>query len=165
MMLEAAPTPCRRTGFHMMTISLCAAAVLLTTPAAVQAAGPAAVLHVGSMIIKSPGAAASMAAWMESEAATWVGLLPPIVTVTASIDCRPLPAVITSSPQRAVDPPYCACCCTAQFGTEIPNPPSATLIWICVGDHEVMFIERPPIVTAEIAVQPPPIEVHRLPKP
>ena len=57
-------------------------------------------------MIRSPGIAPSMAVWIEPEAATWVGTLPPIVTVTVSIDCLPLPAVMTSSPHCAVDPPY-----------------------------------------------------------
>ena len=64
--------------------------------------GAAAVAQVGSTMIKSPGAAASIALWIEPEAGTWVGGLPPTVTVTVSTDRLPLPAVMTSSPQRAV---------------------------------------------------------------
>jgi hypothetical protein len=40
-------------------------------------------------MIKSPGSAASIAAWIESDGATCFGVLPPIVTVTVSIDCLP----------------------------------------------------------------------------
>ena len=55
----------------------------------------------------APGKAASIAAWIEPEAATWVvGALPPMVTVTASTDCLPLPAVMTSWPHCAEEPPY-----------------------------------------------------------
>src|SRR6266404_908923 len=46
-----------------------------------------------------------------------------MVTVTVSIDCLPLAAVITSSPHCAgalgAGPPYCCCCWTGQF---IPAP-------------------------------------------
>ena len=89
MRLEAAPTPCSRTGFHITNISWWAAwvwtAVLLVH--ATGLVGAAAVAQVGSTMIRSPGLAASIAAWIEPEAATWVGALPPTVTVTASIDC------------------------------------------------------------------------------
>ena len=60
-----------------------------------------AVVQVGSTMIRSPGAAASIALWIVPEAATWVGVLPPMVTVTASTDCFPLPAVITNWPHCA----------------------------------------------------------------
>src|SRR5215472_1218021 len=103
MMLEAAPTPCSRTGFHMIKSSLWLLEVLLA-PAVVQATAdvtpPVDVVQVGSTMMRSPGAAASMAAWIDADAATWVGVLPRTVTVTASTDCLPLPAVMTSSPQR-----------------------------------------------------------------
>src|SRR6266852_3779729 len=72
MMLEAAPTPCRRTGFHMINSSLCAAsvstqvAVGAVTPAhEVPAAEVALGVKPGSTMIKSPGAAASIALWIE----------------------------------------------------------------------------------------------------
>src|SRR5437016_10731952 len=77
---------------------------------------------------KSPGLAWSIAAWIEPEPRTCFGALPPIVTVTVSIDCLAfdgwpaaavLAVVMTSSPQRAVDPPYCTCCCTAHSGTAV----------------------------------------------
>ena len=71
-------------------------------------------------MIRSPGAAASIARLDRLPGGqTWVGALPPMVTVTASIDCLPLPAVMTSSPHRAAaaEPPYCACCCMAHDGT------------------------------------------------
>src|SRR5207253_5460294 len=58
-------------------------------------------------MIRSPGAAASIAPWIVPEAATWKGALPPTVTLTASTDCLPLPAVTTRGPQPACDPPYC----------------------------------------------------------
>src|SRR5262252_10778418 len=80
MMLEAAPTPCNRTGFHITSSSVCVALVLLFTPAVEHATpGVAAVEQVGSMMIRSPGAAASIALWIEPEARTWAaGGLPPI---------------------------------------------------------------------------------------
>src|ERR1700686_694620 len=91
-MLLAAPTPCSRTGFHMIKISLWLAAPVV-------AHGPAVVaMQVGSTMIKSPGNAASIALWMLPEARTCFGVLPPIVTVTVSIDCLPLAAVMTSCP-------------------------------------------------------------------
>src|SRR6267143_961364 len=117
MMLEAAPTPCSRTGFHISNSSWWAegdathVAVGAITPAhVVTAAAVALGTNVGSTMIRSPGAALSIALWIESEARTWVGVLPPMVTVTVSIDCLPLAAVMTSSPQRACEPPNCACC-------------------------------------------------------
>ena len=65
-------------------------------------------------MIRSPGSAASIAAWIVVPSYEHVGVLPPMVTVTVSIDCLPLPAVMTSSPHCAVVtrkwPPYCACC-------------------------------------------------------
>src|SRR5205807_9834031 len=97
MMLEAAPTPCRRTGFHINNSSACDEAEWMA-PGVVHATVPPAVLvQVGSIMIRSPGLAASIAAWTESVGATCVGALPPIVTVTVSIDCLPLAAVMTSS--------------------------------------------------------------------
>src|ERR1035441_10699623 len=77
-------------------------------------------------MIKSPGAAASIALWIVAEAETCVGALPPMVTVTVSTDCLPLPAVMTSCPHCAVvvDPPglrfsYCVCCWMMQLGTPL----------------------------------------------
>src|SRR5262249_43594597 len=64
MMLEAAPTPCNRTGFHIMTSSLWAAVVVPVIPAFGRSPAPTpvvqfsvapAVLQVGSMMSKSPG--------------------------------------------------------------------------------------------------------------
>src|SRR6266581_5422442 len=102
MMLEAAPTPCRRTGFHISSSSewadapeRVAPAVLVPVDVLHATAAPAAV-QVGSIMIKSPGLALSMAAWMLPDAATWVGALPPMVTLIESIDDRPLVAVITN---------------------------------------------------------------------
>jgi len=85
-------------------------------------------VQVGSTMSKSPGEARrSRSGCCPSEdVLRW---LPPIVTVTVSIDClafdgAPAPAVLavvmTSSPHLAAVVPagvYCACCCTAQFGT------------------------------------------------
>src|SRR3981189_3102084 len=74
---------------------------------------------------KSPGEAASIALWMLSEARMCFGGLPPIVTVTVSIDCLAfdgwpaaavLAVVMTSWPHCASEPVYCACCCKVQFG-------------------------------------------------
>src|SRR5882672_9825417 len=89
MTLEAAPTPCSRTGFHISSSSWWAAWVwtVVLLVHATGLVGAAAVLQVGSMMIRSPGLAASIAAWIEPEAATWVGALPPTVTVTVSTDC------------------------------------------------------------------------------
>src|SRR5229473_1160406 len=77
MMLEAAPTPCRRTGFHIINNSLWAAsvstqvAVGAVTPAhEVPAAEVALGVKPGSTMIKSPGAAASIALWIEPVAGT-----------------------------------------------------------------------------------------------
>ena len=87
MTLEAAPTPCSRTGFHISSISWWAACVR-TVVVAVHATctvGVAVAAHVGSTMIKSPGFAASIAAWIDPVAATWVGDFPPTVTVTVSI--------------------------------------------------------------------------------
>src|SRR3981189_1211770 len=112
MMLEAAPTPCSRSGFHMIRIStwleLVWGVVAVVTPKGV--VGAVGVAQVGSIMSKSPGWAASIALWMLAEARTWTGALPPIVTVTVSIDCLafdgwPAPAVLavvmTSSPHFA----------------------------------------------------------------
>ncbi len=66
------------------------------------------------MMIRSPGLAASIALWMLADAATWVGALPPTVTVTVSMDCLPLAAVMTNWPHCVEVVPvglYCACCC------------------------------------------------------
>src|SRR6267378_2482537 len=104
MMVDAAPEPCSRTGFHISSSSLWVAAEWVA-PAVVHAVGPVVVAQVGSTIIRSPGEAASMALWIEPDAETWTGALPPIVTVMVSIDCWPLPAVITNSPHCAVDTP------------------------------------------------------------
>src|SRR4029077_12471740 len=69
MMLEAAPTPCSRTGFHMINNSLWAAAecTLVAEGIVHVVATPAVVLQVGSIMIKSPGSAALIAAWIESD--------------------------------------------------------------------------------------------------
>src|SRR5579862_9099647 len=148
MTLEAAPTPCRRTGFHISTISWCAACaaacvgVVASSAALLHATCVAALVQVGSMMIKSPGLAASIAAWIEPDAATCVGDLPPMVTVTVSIDCWPFAAVICSWPHCAVEPPYCACCCTAQLGT-----PGGTVTVIEVSLQAVTGALIPPIVT------------------
>src|SRR2546423_4623975 len=73
MTLEAAPTPCSRTGFHISSISWWTACTAGT---------PLLAGVTGSTMMRSPGWAASIAAWIEPEAATWVGVLPPTVTVT-----------------------------------------------------------------------------------
>src|SRR5207245_9113136 len=129
MMLEAAPTPCRRTGFHISSSSACAEAEWMA-PGVVQAvAAPAAVVQVGSIMIMSPGLARSIAAWTDAVGPTWVGALPPTVTVTVSIDCLPLAAVMTNSPQRAavVGAPYSTRCCTGHTGT---LPGTCAVIWV-----------------------------------
>ncbi len=77
-------------------------------------------------MIMSPGCAWSIATWMALlvgfSPVTWVGGLPPTVTVTASIDCLPLAEVMTSSPHRvAVVTPRCCSvqvdCAALIFGT------------------------------------------------
>src|SRR3954451_21914802 len=98
MIVFAAPVPCRRTGFHMISSSL---------------------YEPGGTMIRSPGAALSIADWIVCPGATKVGLVPPTVTVTASIDCLPFAAVMTNSPHSALVVPdgvYCACCCRAHVG-------------------------------------------------
>src|ERR1700688_3641312 len=126
MTLEAAPTPCSRTGFHMSTSSLYAP---------------------GLTIIKSPGCAASIAAWIVGlSVGTWVGALPPIVTVTVSTDCLPLPAVIRISPHFVLVAPgaYCACCCKPQSAT-----PEGTVTTIWLSLQLVMGAVTPPMVTLD----------------
>src|ERR1700676_3583188 len=89
------------------------------------------VVQVGSTMSRSPGLAASILLWIVSVAAMWVGALPPTVTVTVSMDCFPLAAVITNSPHCAVEPPYCACCVIEQL-----DKPEGTLTLIWVSDQE-----------------------------
>jgi hypothetical protein len=82
----------------MINISLCAAGLWKVVVAVQETAGPVAVVEqVGSMMIKSPGAAKSIASWIDCDAETCVGAGPPIVMVTASIDCLWLsPLVMTN---------------------------------------------------------------------
>ena len=108
-------------------------------------------------MIKSPGVAASTTDWIVRPACSMVGALPPIVSVIASIDDLPLPAVITTSPHCAGGWPLCW---TAQLGT-----PVGTSTVIDVSLQLVTGALTPPIVTDEIAAQLPPTEVHWLPKP
>src|SRR5947207_14010523 len=91
--------------------------------------------------------------------ATRVGALPPIVTVTVSIDCfafdgcpaaAVLTVVITSSPHCAGKPPYCACCCTAQLGT-----PEGTETTIWVSFQLLTDALTPPIVTVPVPAPKP----------
>ena len=77
MTLLAAPTPCSRTGFHISNISLWVPAVSTqvvvgaVTPAhEVPAAAVADGVKPGSTMIKSPGAAASIALWIDAVAGT-----------------------------------------------------------------------------------------------
>src|SRR6266404_4820743 len=154
MMLEAAPTPCSRSGFHMIRIStwLELVWVVVAVVHATGVVGAVGVAQVGSIMSKSPGLAASIALWMLAEARTWTGALPPIVTVTVSIDCLAfdgwpaaavLAVVMTSSPQRAVDPPYCTCCCTAHSGTAV----ACTVPVIVVSLQLTPWSGMPPTVT------------------
>src|ERR1700719_1754072 len=157
MMLETAPTPCSRTGFHMINISLWETWEWVA-PAVVHATGlPVVVLQVGSIMIKSPGLAASIALWIESEAATWVGALPPTVTVTASTDCLPLPAVITSSPQRAgvveAGPPNWTCCWMVHVGTGIVPERPGTVTVMAVSLQTPIVAGTPPILTLDTVLQ------------
>src|SRR5579864_2712607 len=162
MTLEAAPTPCSRTGFHISNSSLCAALVVTAPvgipecgfgPVVMQATGPEAPEQVGSMMIRSPGCAASIALWMEALAATCVGALPPIVTVTVSIDLLPFAALMNNWPHSANDPWYCACCCTAQAGT-----PPGTVRTMVVSFQVVMLAAgtlTPPMVTVPLVLPKP----------
>src|ERR1700737_3281937 len=118
---------------------------------------------MGATMIRSPGAAASIAAWIELVAATGGGALPPIVTVTVSTDVLPLPAVMISSPQLAVEPPYCTCCCMAQLDCAAVRPGAVTVIE--VSDHPVIVAATPPIVTLDTAGRGPPMGGHWVPKP
>jgi len=126
-------------------------------------------MHVGSMMIKSPGAAASIALWTLAEAFTWVGALPPRVTVTVSTDCLPLPAVMTSSPQRAADPPNCACCWTVHAGScGLPGRPPGTVTVMLVSLQVAMTAAIPPTVTLDCVLQvalPAVGVLQRAPKP
>ena len=115
---------------------------------------------------------------IESVAMTWVGALPPTVTVTESIDCWPLPAVTTSSPHCAVLPPYCACCCTAQAGTGVGLQVAYAVVQVVVRPGTVTVIcasfqlctiaFTPPMVTLETVLQvalPAVGVMHCVPKP
>ena len=106
MMEEAAPTPCRRTGFHIRIISG-------WVPGPIMSISPGDALSIASWIDPIPEAVSGRVA------VTGVGFLPPMVTVTVSTDGLPLAAVMTSSPQLCGDAPLLnrACCCTAQYGT------------------------------------------------
>ncbi|CAB3809298.1 hypothetical protein LMG28138_06092 [Pararobbsia alpina] len=67
--------------------------------------------------------------------ATYEGGLPPIVTVTVSIDFLPLPAVITSSPQRVcVDTPRCW---IVQLDWPALRLGTVILIWVSLHDVTV----------------------------
>src|SRR5215469_3463049 len=101
-------------------------------------------------MIRSPGDAASMALWIVPLGRTCVGILPPTVTVTLSMDCLPLVAVITISPHSAGDPPYCACCWMLQAGTL-----AGTAATICESLHEFIAAVTPPMVTVP-CVEPKP---------
>src|SRR5580692_3408395 len=162
-------------------------ATLLTVPShADPVEAEVLVVQVGSTISRSPGAAASIALWTVWVEETCVGALPPMITVTESIDCLLLPAVTTSSPQYAKlrpaggfdfaglpkepptlpGPPYCTCCCTAHGCTWLAAVPVAgTVTVIDVSDQLVIAAGTPPMVTAETAVQAPLTAVHRAPNP
>ena len=73
-------------------VALGPVAIAQEVPGAAVALG----MNVGSTMSMSPGCAWSIAVWIEPEAGTWVGAFPPTVTVTVSIDCLPLAAVITN---------------------------------------------------------------------
>src|SRR6516164_4468862 len=101
-------------------------------------------------MIRSPGAAASIAPWMVPELVTCVGVLFSTVTVTVSIVCFPLAAVIANSPQRVATPPYSACCCL-QTGTCTVPPvavPLGIVPVIVLSDQATLTSGAPPTVTA-----------------
>src|SRR2546430_2650985 len=124
-------------------------------------------------MIRSPGEALSIAFWMlllTPVAVTWVGPLPPIVTVTASIDCLPLPDVITSWPHLAgvggvpvggfgFGPPYWNCCWIGQF---IPAGDSTA-----VGTEAVIVVSFQPVTVSRRATPSAPTRatVPPVPKP
>src|SRR5260370_34466370 len=96
-------------------------------------------------MIRSPGLALSMACWIEPTPvgdigvlpATYFGALPPTVTVTASIDCLPLPAVMSNCPQYELfaEPVrwlYCGCCWIGHCGMPLEPPVDGTVAVICV---------------------------------
>src|SRR5579864_1399636 len=114
-------------------------------------------------MIRSPGLALSMACWIEPTPvgdigvlpATNFGALPPTVTVTASIDCLPLPAVMSNWPQYVLPaaplkPLYCCCCCTAHNGIPLEPPVDGTVTVICVSLQPVTVAAAPPIVTLPV---------------
>src|ERR1700739_3804208 len=72
-----------------------------------------------------------------------VGALPPTVTVTVSMDCLPLAAVITSSPQSAwLVPAGTLLCCCAHAGTVSGTVP------VMVVSLQLTFVSAaPPTVT------------------
>src|SRR4029077_19353521 len=114
-------------------------------------------------MIRSPGLAASMACWMEPTPvgdigvvpATYFGALPPTVTVTASTDCLPLPAVMSSSPQYVwpAGPArwlYCCSCWIAHNGMPLAPPTDGTVTVICVSLQFVTLAATPPMVTLPV---------------
>ena len=150
----------------MISISWCLdEECTLVSEGAAHATGVAVVpvpdMQVGSTMIRSPGLAASMAAWIEAEAATCVGALPPMVTVTVSMVVLPLPAVMTSCPHRVCEPPYCTCCWTAHSGIW----PTARAVAIIVESVQLVTTALiPPIVTFGQFAPFPQVE-GRVPKP
>src|SRR5690349_11216410 len=123
-------------------------------------------------MMRSPGSAESIAfctALFEAfSPSMYFGALPATVTVIASIDFLPLPAVMTSCPQRAEFPTLGGVvlwgmvqvdCDELRFGTEI-------LIWLSLQD--VIVAGTPAIVTLDAVLQdafPAVGLVQRVPKP
>src|SRR5690242_5968338 len=103
------------------------------------------------MMMRSPGAALSTAVCsgfgriapkivlLGLLVETRVGALPPIVTVTVSIDFVPLLVVMMSSPHCAVG---CPVCCKLQFGT-----PVGTVTLMLPSVHDCIGAFTRPIVT------------------
>src|SRR5437879_12938854 len=98
-------------------------------------------------MMRSPGAALSMAFWIALFVVfgpgTKVGVFPPTVTVMASMDCLPLAALTTSSPHFG--PLGCA---TLHKGT--------------VGGTVQVIWRSPPL---QVAATPPMVTVAPVPKP
>src|ERR1700675_3273215 len=107
---------------------------------------------------RSPGAALSIAVWIALLAVfsplMYLGGLPAMVTVTVSIDCLPLPAVMTNSPQRAVGPRLVGVvrCAIVQVDCDEVKFGTVTLIWLSL--PEVIVACTPAMVTRDAALQP-----------
>ncbi len=98
-------------------------------------------------MMRSPGVALSIAIWRallsEFSPLIYVGGLPPIVTVTVSMDCLPLPEVMTSSPHRAAV--VAVVCWMLQLDCAAVRLGTLTTIWASLQETTGAF--TPPIIT------------------